>query len=201
MDFMFFYETEFTELFGREKYMLINNRNIGDYPVISKETEEINETPVKPVEQPDFAEMRDFINNWHCKRAALMAQMPVSPVVTAFGTFLGGGIVFMVTDNPVYLLASLILGLMAGAIMSSENNKTFKKAIKELGENKKIVEAYQKALDEEDIRQIRMKNKEIVNMDLFITEEYREISNVLPVSFVASLCPHDYRDNFFNSTN
>ncbi|MEQ8222950.1 MAG: hypothetical protein ABRQ37_11660 [Candidatus Eremiobacterota bacterium] len=181
--------------------MLINNRSIGGCPVMAKETEEINETPVKPVEKPDFAEMRDFINKWHCKRAALMVQMPVSPVVTAFGTFLGGGIVFMVTDNPVYLLASLILGLMAGAIMSSENNKTFKKSIKELEKDKKILEEYQKALDEEDIRQIRMKNKEIVNMDLFITEEYREISNVPPVSFVASLCPHDYRDNFFNSTN
>ncbi|MEQ8187200.1 MAG: hypothetical protein ABRQ39_04455 [Candidatus Eremiobacterota bacterium] len=69
----------------------------------------------------------------------------------------------MVTDNPVYLLASLILGLMAGAIMSSENDKTFKKAIKDLEKDKKIVEAYQKALNEEDIRQIRMKNREIVN--------------------------------------
>lgn len=54
--------------------------------------------------------------------------------------------------------------------MSSENDKTFKKAIRDLEKDKKIVESYQKALDEEDIRQIHMKNREIINRELFITE-------------------------------
>jgi len=199
MDFMFFYKTEFTELFGREKYMLINNINIGDYPVISKETEEIKDTQVKSAKKPDFAKMRDFVNNWHCKRVELMIHMPVSPVVIAFAAFLGGGIVFMVTDNPVYLLASLILVLTAGAIISSENDKTFKKAIIDLEKDKKIVEAYQKALDEEDIRQIRMKNREIINMELFITEEYSGISDVPKISFMASLNPQDYTGHFISN--
>lgn len=126
----------------------------------------------------DFIEMRNIVKKWHYERVALMVHVPASPVVTAFGVFLGGGIIYMVLENPLYLLGSLICGLLAGAIMSSEHERIFKEAMEKLDKDKELVEKYEKALYEEEVRQIRMKNSEGISPEPVRTDMVSNINHL-----------------------